>query len=159
MNIIVQGLLSVGGQCQVGKDATNFCSEWVSVSVFTLIVPLKVPPPKLEKGFVIGGYFGTGTFECWGAMPIGQRCSKLLLWMGFSQCFNFDCPLESTASQTLQGICHRWIFWYRDFWVLVGNAKWPKMLQTYALNGFQSVFSLWLSPWKYPHPNLTRDLS
>ena len=79
MNIFVQGLLSVGGQCQVGKDAPNFYSEWVSVSVFTLIVPLKVPLPKLDKEFVIGGYFGTGTFECWWAMPSGQRCSKLLL--------------------------------------------------------------------------------
>ena len=46
MDILVQGLLSVGGQCQVAKDAPNFCSEWVSVSVFTLIVPLKVLPPK-----------------------------------------------------------------------------------------------------------------
>ena len=72
MNIIVQGLLSIGGQCQVGKDAPNLYSEWVSVSVFTLIVPLKVPPPKFDKGFVIGGYFGTGTFECCGAMLMGQ---------------------------------------------------------------------------------------
>ena len=65
MNILVQGLLSVGGQCQVAKDASNLCSEWVSVSVFSLIVPLKVPPPKLDKRFVIGGYFSTETFECW----------------------------------------------------------------------------------------------
>ena len=33
-------------------------------SVFALIVPLKVPPTKLDKEFVIDGYFGTGTFEC-----------------------------------------------------------------------------------------------
>ena len=79
MDILVRGLLSVGGQCQVAKDAPNFCSEWVSVSVFTLIVPLKEPAPKFDKGFVIGGYFGTGTFECCGAMLSGQRCSKLLL--------------------------------------------------------------------------------
>ena len=62
MNILVQGLLSVGGQCQVAKDAPNFCSQWVSVSVLSLIVPLKVLPPKLDKGFVIGGYLGTETF-------------------------------------------------------------------------------------------------
>ena len=79
MDILVRGLLSVGGQCQVAKDAPNFCSEWVSVSVFTLIVPLKEPAPKFDKGFVIGGYFGTGTFECCGAMPSGQRFSKILL--------------------------------------------------------------------------------
>ena len=72
MDILVQGLLSVGGQCQVAKDAPNFCSEWVSVSVFTLIVPLKVEPPKFDKGFFIGGYFGMGTFECCWAMPSGQ---------------------------------------------------------------------------------------
>ena len=79
MDILVRGLLSVAGQYQVAKDAPNFCSEWVSVSVFTLIVPLKEPAPKFDKGFVIGGYFGTGTFECCGAMLSGQRCSKLLL--------------------------------------------------------------------------------
>ena len=72
MNILVKGLLSVGRQCQVAKDASNLCSEWVSVSFFSMIVPLKVPPPKLDKGFVIGGYFGTGTFECCGAMLMGQ---------------------------------------------------------------------------------------
>ena len=88
MDILVRGLLSVGGQCQVAKDAPNFSSEWVSVSVFTWIVPLKVPPPKLEKGFVIGGYFGIGTFECWWAMPGGKRCSKLLLWMAFYNVFS-----------------------------------------------------------------------
>ena len=140
VDILVRGLLSVGGQCQVAKDASNLCSQWVSVSVLTLIVPWKVTPPKLYKGIVIDEYFGIGTFECWWAMPSGQRCSKLLLWMGFSQCFHFDCPLESRASQISQGICHRWIFWYGDFWVLMGNAKWPKMLQTFDLNGFQSVF-------------------
>ena len=77
--------------------ALNFSSEWVSVSVFTLIVPSKVPPPKFDKEFVIGGYFGKGTFEYWWAMPSGQRCFKLMLSMGFSQCFLFDCPLESTT--------------------------------------------------------------
>ena len=79
MDILVRGLLSVGGQCQVAKDSPNFCFEWVLVSVFTLIVPLKVLAPKFDKGFVIGGYFGTGTFECWWAMPSGQRFSELLL--------------------------------------------------------------------------------
>ena len=69
-------------------------------SVFALIVPLKVRPPKPDKGFVIGGYLGTGTFECWWAMPSVKKCSKLLLSMGFSQCFHFDCLLEGTASQT-----------------------------------------------------------
>ena len=72
MDILVWGLLSVGGQCQVAKDASNFCSQWVSVSVLALIVPVKVPLPKLDKGFVIGGYFGSGTFECCGAMLMGQ---------------------------------------------------------------------------------------
>ena len=72
MDILVRGLLSIGWQCQVAKDAPNFCSEWVSVSVFTLIVPLKEPAPKFDKGFVIGGYFGTGTFECCGEMLMGQ---------------------------------------------------------------------------------------
>ena len=43
--------------------ALNFSSEWVSVSVSTLIFPLKVPLPKLDKGFVIDGYFGTGTLS------------------------------------------------------------------------------------------------
>ena len=62
MDIFEQGQLSVGGQCQVAKDASNFCFQFFSV--FTFIVPLKVPPPKLDKGFVIDGYFGTGTFEC-----------------------------------------------------------------------------------------------
>ena len=71
MDILVRGLLSVAGQWQVVIDAPNFSSEWVSVSVFTLIVSLKVPPPKLDKGFVIDGYFGMGTFECCLAMPSG----------------------------------------------------------------------------------------
>ena len=79
MNILVQGLLIVGGQCHVAKDASNLCSEWGSVSVFSLIVPLKVQPPKLDKKFVIGGYFGTETFECWWAMPSDQGYFKLLL--------------------------------------------------------------------------------
>ena len=64
MDIPVQGLLSICGKCQVAKDAPNFCSEWVSVCVSTLIVLLKVLVPNFDKGFVIGGYFGTGTFEC-----------------------------------------------------------------------------------------------
>ena len=68
---MVWGLLSVAGQYQVAKDAPNFCSEWVSVNVFTLIVPLKVQAPKFEKGIVEGGYFGMGTFECCWAMPSG----------------------------------------------------------------------------------------
>ena len=79
MDILVRVLLSVGGQSQVAKDAPNFCSEWVTVCVSTLIVPLKVLAPKFDKGFVKGGYFGTGTFECWWAMPSGQRGSKYLL--------------------------------------------------------------------------------
>ena len=64
MDILVRGLLSFGGQCQVAKDSLIFCFEWVLVSVFTLIVPLKVLAPKFDKGFFIGKYFGTGTFEC-----------------------------------------------------------------------------------------------
>ena len=95
MDILVRGLLSVAGQYQVAKDAPNFCSEWVSVSVFTLIVPLKVPPPKFDKGFDIGEYFGKGTFECCGAMPISHGCSKLLLWMGSNDCIHFDFPHRS----------------------------------------------------------------
>ena len=85
MDILVRGLLSVGGQCQVAKHAPNFCSEWVSVSVFTLIVSMKVRPPKLDKGFVIGKYFGKGTFECCGAMPMGQRPSRVLCWQSKSE--------------------------------------------------------------------------
>ena len=72
MDILVRGLLSVAGQCQVAKDAPNFCSGWVPMTVFSLILASKVPAPKLDKGFVIGKYFGTGTFECWWAMPSGQ---------------------------------------------------------------------------------------
>ena len=87
----------------MAKDAPNFCSEWVSVSVFTLIVPLKVPPPKFDKGFVIGGYFGTGTFECCGAMPKGQKCSKLLLLMGFNGGFHFDFPIKVPAHRLDKG--------------------------------------------------------
>ena len=79
MDILVRGLLSVSGQCQVAKEPPNFCFQWVSVSVFTLIVPLKVPPLKIDKGFAIGGYFGTETFEYWWAMPSGQGCFNLLL--------------------------------------------------------------------------------
>ena len=79
MDILVWGLLSVVGQCQVAKDAPNVCSQTVLVSVFNLIVPLKVLPPKVDKGFVIGGYFGMGTFECWWAMPSGHIFSKLFL--------------------------------------------------------------------------------
>ena len=98
MDILVRGLLSVVGQCQVAKDAPNFCSGWVSMMVFTLIFPLKVLAHRLDKGFVIGEYFGTGTFECCGAMPSGHGCSKLLLWMGFNDGFHFDFPIESTGS-------------------------------------------------------------
>ena len=49
MDILVRGLLSVGGQCQVAKDASNFCSEWVSVSVFTLIVSSRVFGSKVTQ--------------------------------------------------------------------------------------------------------------
>ena len=84
MIIFIRGLLSVAGQWQVAKDAPNFCSGLVSMMVFSLIIPLKVLARRLDKGFVNGEYFCTGTFEC-----------------GF------------------------------------GNAKWLKMLQTFALDGFQ----------------------
>ena len=84
----------------MAKDGPNFCSGWVSMVVFTLIFPLKVPADRLDKGFVIGEYFATGTFECCGAMSSGQRCSKLLLWMGFNDGFHFDFSLESTSSST-----------------------------------------------------------
>ena len=97
MDIFVEGLLSVDGQCQVAKDAPNFCPEWVSFSVFTLI-PLERTSFQILQGFVIGGYFGTGSFECCWAMPSGQRCSKLLLLMGFNGGFYFDFPIESTGS-------------------------------------------------------------
>ena len=98
MSIFIQGLLTVGEQCQVAEDAPNFCSGWVTMMVFILIFPLNVPAHRLDKGFFIGEYFGTGTFECWWAMPSGQRCSKLLLWMGFNDGFHFDFPIESTGS-------------------------------------------------------------
>ena len=65
MSIFVRGLLSVGGQCQVAEDASNFCSGWVSMMVFSLIFSLKVPVHLLDKGFFIGEYFHTGYFECW----------------------------------------------------------------------------------------------
>ena len=71
MDILVQGLLSVGGQCQVAKDAPNFCSGWVSIMVFSLIFPFKVLAHRLDKGFVIDEYFDTGTFECWWSMSSG----------------------------------------------------------------------------------------
>ena len=74
----------------MAKDAPNFCSGWVSMVVFTLIFPLKVPAHRLDKEFVIGEYFATGTFKCCRAMPSGHECSKLLLWMGFNDCFHFD---------------------------------------------------------------------
>ena len=48
------GILSVAGECQVAKDAPNFCSGWVSMMVFSLIFPLKVLAHRLDKGFVIG---------------------------------------------------------------------------------------------------------
>ena len=98
MDILVLGLLSVGGQCQVANDAPNFCSGWVPMTVLSLILASKVPPPKFDRGFVIGKYFGTGTFECCGAMPSGQRCSNLLLWIGFNVGFHFGFPIESTGS-------------------------------------------------------------
>ena len=71
MSILIRGLSSVGGQCQVAEDAPNFCSGWVSMMVFTLIIPLKVPAHRLDKGFVIGEYFRTGTYDYCGAMPSG----------------------------------------------------------------------------------------
>ena len=84
----------------MAKNASNFCSGWVSMMVFTLIFPLKVLAHGIDKGFVIGEYFGTGTFECCGAMPSGQRCSKLLLWMGFNDGFHYYFPIESNGSYT-----------------------------------------------------------
>ena len=90
MSILVRGLLSVDGQCRVAEDALNFCSGLVLMMVFTLIFLLKVPAHRLDKGFVIRKYFGTGTFECFRAMPIGQRFSKFLLWMDSHDCFFFD---------------------------------------------------------------------
>ena len=98
MSILVGGLLSVAGQCQVAKDGPNFCSGWVSMVVFTLIFPLKVTAHRLDKRFVIGEYFVMGTFKCCGAMPKGLKCSKLLLLMGFNGGFHFDFPIESTGS-------------------------------------------------------------
>ena len=89
-----------GGQCQVAEDDSNFCSGWVSMMVFNLIFLLKLLAHRLDKGFVIGEYFGTGNFECWWAIPNGQRCSKLLLRMGLNDGFHFDFPVESTGSLT-----------------------------------------------------------
>merc|ERR1712083_13386 len=86
-SILVRGLLSVDGQCQVANDAPNFCSGWVPMTVFSLILASKVPAPKLDKGFAIGKYFGTETFECWWAMASGQRCSKLFILDGFQRLF------------------------------------------------------------------------
>ena len=82
--------MSVGGQCKVANDAPNFCSGWLSMMVFSLMSPLEVQPHRLDKGFVKGKYFGTGTFECWWAMSSGQRCSKLFLYMAFNDGFLFE---------------------------------------------------------------------
>ena len=84
----------------MAKDSPQFCSEWVPMTVFSLILALKVPAPKLDKVLVIGKYFGTGTFECCGAMPSGQRVSKLLLWIGSNDGFHFEFPIEGTGFQT-----------------------------------------------------------
>ena len=89
--------------CRAMSSGQRFSKRllWMgSNDFFSLILALKVPAPKLDKGFAIGKYFGTGTFECWWAMPSGQRCSKLLLWMGSNDCFLFDFGIESTGSQT-----------------------------------------------------------
>ena len=64
MNIFVQGILSVGEQCQVVKDAPNLCSKWFSVIIFSLILYLKILPHRLDKGFVIGGFFLMGSYDC-----------------------------------------------------------------------------------------------
>ena len=48
------------------------------MTVFSFILAWKVPAPKLDKGFAIGKYFGTGTFECWWAMLMGQLSSRVL---------------------------------------------------------------------------------
>ena len=72
MDNLVRGPLSVGGQCQVAKDALNFSSEWVSVSVFTLIVPLKVLPPKMYKGFVIGDILVRGLLSVGGQCKVAK---------------------------------------------------------------------------------------
>ena len=98
MSILVGRLLSVAGQSQFAKDAQNFYSGWVLMVVFTFISPLKVPAHRIDKRFFIGEYFGKGTFECCGAMPSGQRCSKLLLWLGFNDGFHFDFSIESNGS-------------------------------------------------------------
>ena len=98
--------MSVVGQCQVAKDAPNFCSGWVSLMVFTLIFPLKVLAHRLDKGLVIGEYFGTGYFL------------KLL-----------------------------------------DNAKWPKMLETFALDEVSMMVFTLIFYSKYQLINLTRDLS
>ena len=71
MSTFIQGFLSAAGQCQEAKDAPNFCSGMVSIMVFTLIFQLKLTAHKLDKGFVVGEYFCTGTFECWWALSSG----------------------------------------------------------------------------------------
>ena len=98
MSILVRGLLSVSGQCKLDKDAPNFCSGWSSMMVFTLIFPLKVPAHRLDKGFFIDEYFGTGTFECCRAMPSGKRCSKLCSGWVSSMVFTLSFTIESTGS-------------------------------------------------------------
>ena len=44
---------------------------------------LKVPAHRREKGFVIGEYFRTGTFECCGAMPSGHGGGDSFLLTSF----------------------------------------------------------------------------
>ena len=74
MDILVRKLLSVGGQCQVAKDTLNFCSEWVSVSVFTLIVSSRVFARKvIFEGLAHGlfkGFDKMAIFE-WGLLVVG----------------------------------------------------------------------------------------
>ena len=94
MDILLRGLFSVCGQCQVAKDASNFCSEWVSVSVFTLIVSSRVFASKVSQK----------KKEAW--LTPGLFLLSLKFWL-------MDFSRDLT----------RWLFFNGDFWLLVVNAN------------------------------------
>ena len=91
---MVRGLLSVDWQCQVAKDASNFCSECVSVSVYTLSVSSRVFASKVSQK----------KKEAW-LMP-GLFLLSLKFWL-------MDFSRDLT----------RWLFLNGDFWLLVVNAN------------------------------------
>ena len=78
----------------MAKDASNFCSEWVSVSVFTLIVSSRVFGSKVSQK----------KKEAW--LTPGIFLLSLKFWL-------MDFSRDLT----------RWLFFNGDFWLLVVNAN------------------------------------